>query len=52
MEDFSLVRELKQEGQRWVWDAAFSGDDQYIFSGKLIGWMNYFKFQLIPTRYL
>lgn len=33
-EDFSLVKELKHESQRWVWDAAFSADSQYIFTGK------------------
>lgn len=32
--DFSLVQELKQENQRWVWGAAFSVDSQYLFTGK------------------
>jgi G protein beta subunit-like protein len=30
--DFSLRQELKQENQRWVWDAAFSSDSQYVFT--------------------
>lgn len=30
--DFSLVAELKEEGQRWVWDVAFSADGQYVFT--------------------
>ncbi|KAJ8945168.1 hypothetical protein NQ318_001634 [Aromia moschata] len=30
--DFSLLQELKQESQRWVWDAAFSADGQYVFT--------------------
>lgn len=34
--DFSLMQELKQEHQRWVWDAAFSADNQYLFTGKFI----------------
>lgn len=33
--DFSLVQELKQENQRWVWDVAFSADSQYMFTGEL-----------------
>ncbi|XP_045472971.1 target of rapamycin complex subunit lst8 [Harmonia axyridis] len=37
MKDYSLIQEFKQEGQRWVWDAAFSGDDQYIFSASSDG---------------
>lgn len=32
--DFSLVQELKHDYQRWVWDAAFSADSQYVFTGK------------------
>lgn len=32
--DFSLLQELKQQNQRWVWDAAFSADSQYVFTGK------------------
>ncbi|KAK9879905.1 hypothetical protein WA026_008406 [Henosepilachna vigintioctopunctata] len=39
MSDYSLLSELKQEGQRWVWDAAFSADDQYIFSGSSDGFV-------------
>ncbi|XP_063239155.1 target of rapamycin complex subunit lst8 isoform X1 [Bacillus rossius redtenbacheri] len=31
--DFTLLRELSHESQRWVWDAAFSADSQYILSG-------------------
>ncbi|GJQ84010.1 hypothetical protein Trydic_g10477 [Trypoxylus dichotomus] len=30
--DYTLVQELKQENQRWVWDAAFSSDSQYVFT--------------------
>lgn len=33
--DFSLLQELKHDDQRWVWDAAFSADSQYIFTGRL-----------------
>lgn len=33
--DFTLLTELKQEGQRWVWDAAFSADSQYIVTGMI-----------------
>lgn len=32
--DFTMLQELKQENQRWVWDAAFSSDSQYVFTGK------------------
>lgn len=31
--DFSLYQELKLDGQRWVWAAAFSVDSQYILTG-------------------
>lgn len=34
--DFTLLTELKRENQRWVWDAAFSSDSQYIFTGKKV----------------
>lgn len=34
MHDFSLVKELTHTSQRWVWDAAFSADSQYVFTGK------------------
>ncbi|XP_071050166.1 target of rapamycin complex subunit lst8 isoform X2 [Onthophagus taurus] len=30
--DYELLQELKQENQRWVWDAAFSADSQYVFT--------------------
>lgn len=30
--DFSLMTELKEQNQRWVWDCAFSGDSQYIIT--------------------
>lgn len=32
--DFSKLTELKENTQRWVWDCAFSGDSQYIITGK------------------
>lgn len=32
--DFTLMQELKQENQRWVWDAAFSSDSEYVFTGE------------------
>lgn len=35
--DFSLLQELKQENQRWVWDAAFSADGQYVFTASSDG---------------
>lgn len=31
--DFSNVQVLKHEANRWVWDAAFSADSQYLFTG-------------------
>lgn len=31
---FSLLTELKEQTQRWVWDCAFSGDSQYLITGK------------------
>lgn len=34
--DFTLWRELKDEDGRWIWDAAFSADSQYLFTGNLI----------------
>ncbi|KAJ8964957.1 hypothetical protein NQ314_004512 [Rhamnusium bicolor] len=36
--DFSLLQELKQENQRWVWDAAFSADGQYVFTASSDGY--------------
>lgn len=33
--DLSLMTELKDPAQRWVWDCAFSGDSQYIITGNL-----------------
>lgn len=35
-ETFSLVQELKHDSQRWVWDAAFSADSNYLITGKLV----------------
>ena len=32
--DFSEVQVLQHEIKRWVWDAAFSADSQYVFTGK------------------
>jgi hypothetical protein len=34
--DFTLLQELKHKAQRWVWDAAFSADSQYILTGNLV----------------
>lgn len=34
--DFSEVQVLQHEAKRWVWDAAFSADSQYIFTGNSI----------------
>lgn len=31
--DWSRLRELRADAQRWVWDAAFSGDSRYLFTG-------------------
>ena len=31
--DFTMLTELKETSQRWVWDCAFSGDSQYIITG-------------------
>lgn len=33
--DFTMVRELRCDSMRWMWDAAFSADSEYIFTGKL-----------------
>ena len=30
--DFTMLTELKETSQRWVWDCAFSGDSQYIIT--------------------
>lgn len=32
--DYTLLQELTQDNQRWVWDAAWSLDSQYVFTGK------------------
>ncbi|XP_018027955.1 target of rapamycin complex subunit lst8 [Hyalella azteca] len=32
-DDFSLVTTLTDTQQKWVWDAAYSGDSQYLFTG-------------------
>nr|CAI5845581.1 unnamed protein product [Callosobruchus analis] len=37
-ETFQMLQELKQENQRWVWDAAFSGDGQYVFTASSDGY--------------
>jgi target of rapamycin complex subunit LST8 len=31
--DWSLLRELRHDTQRWVWDAAFSIESRYLFTG-------------------
>ena len=33
--DFSEVQVLQHDAKRWVWDAAFSADSQYIFTGMI-----------------
>lgn len=33
--DFSEMQALQHESKRWVWDAEFSADSQYIFTGIL-----------------
>nr|CAD7451509.1 unnamed protein product [Timema bartmani] len=35
--NFTLMRELKLEAQRWVWDAAFSADSTYILTASSDG---------------
>jgi len=37
--DFTLLQELRHEAQRWVWDAAFSADSQYILTGSLASYI-------------
>jgi hypothetical protein len=37
--DFTLLQELKHEAQRWVWDAAFSADSQYILTGNFASYI-------------
>lgn len=44
--DFSEVQILQHEAKRWVWDAAFSADSQYIFTGN-----NIFLFFLFLLSY-
>ncbi|XP_075220001.1 target of rapamycin complex subunit LST8-like [Lycorma delicatula] len=47
--DFSLVQELKHENQRWVWDAAFSADSQYIITEEGVKlWRNLTFFVSFP----
>ena len=31
--DFTLLTELTEPSQRWVWDIAFSADSQYVITG-------------------
>lgn len=35
--DFTLWRELKDDENRWIWDAAFSADSQYLFTASSSG---------------
>ncbi|XP_062525777.1 target of rapamycin complex subunit lst8 isoform X2 [Bombyx mori] len=32
--DWALLRELRRDTQRWVWDAAFTLDSRFLFTGK------------------
>ena len=32
--DFTLQHTLAEPQQKWVWDASFSADSQYIFTGE------------------
>lgn len=45
--DWTLLRELRHDSQRWVWDAAFSADSRYLFTGEIhvskIGSIKYLK---------
>lgn len=34
MTDYSEVQVLQHEAKRWVWDAAFTNDSKYVFTGK------------------
>ncbi|KAG6444509.1 hypothetical protein O3G_MSEX003392 [Manduca sexta] len=34
--DWTPMRELRHETQRWVWDAAFSIDSRFLFTGNII----------------
>jgi len=34
--DWSLMTELHEKTQRWVWDCAFSADSQYIITGRCL----------------
>ena len=34
---FALLQEMTVEGQRWVWDVAFSADSQYMFTASSDG---------------
>lgn len=33
-QDYNMQQELTQVNQRWVWDAAWSADSQYVFTGR------------------
>lgn len=35
--NFKLCKTLTHENQRWVWDAAFSADSQYVFTASSDG---------------
>lgn len=46
--DWSMLRELRHDTQRWVWDAAFSIDSRYLFTGTSLEHLhNAFR----PTHY-
>lgn len=34
-DNFELWQELKLDSNRWVWDAVFSNDSKYLFTGNL-----------------
>lgn len=48
--DFSEMQVFQHESKRWVWDAAFSADSQYIFTGKYILTIDSINIILLSTQ--
>jgi len=45
-----MIQELTCDAQRWVWDAAFSLDSQYVVTGKYSKNSNYYKLKKIEQK--
>lgn len=46
--DWTLLRELRNDTQRWVWDAAFSIDSRYLFTGQFVRLL----YSFMPERFV